>query len=195
MTQYTHVDASTGLFDHGGNSYAYRRFGNAYAVPRVAQLPRHIDQRSRDWTFTPLTPIPAGQATMAGLGYRAMVQQYRDSGGLATGDEVVRLMGEVFDQPVSVLARWIVEREVVCFIWKSEHLLPMFQFEPRSMSLRLPLRTVLSELVPVFDEWELAVWFSQPNSWLQGASPADLIGVDASAVLDAARTDRFIATG
>ncbi len=139
--------------------------------------------------------MPAGRPTLADLGYLAMVQQYRASGGLATGNEVVRLMREICDQPVSVLARWIVQREVVCFIWKSEHLLPMFQFELRSMSLLPHLQAILSELVPVFDEWELALWFAQPNSWLQGAAPVDLIGVDSSAVLDAARADRFVATG
>jgi hypothetical protein len=71
----------------------------------------------------------------------------------------------------------------------------MFQFELRSMSLLPRLQAVLSELVSVFDEWEAALWFAQPNSWLQGAAPVDLIGGDAPAVLHAARADRFIATG
>ena len=63
------------------------------------------------------------------------------------------------------------------------------------MSLLPHLQAILSELVPVFGEWELALWFGQPNSWLQGSAPVDLIDLDASAVLGAARADRFIATG
>lgn len=195
MTGHTQGDTPTRFFDAGGIRHTYRGFGNGYALPHVAQPLRHADQRSEEFAFTPRSQVSAGQPTLAGQEYLAMVRQYRASGGLATGNEVVRLMREIVDQPVSVLARWIVRREVVCFIWKSEHLVPVFQFERRSMSLRPQVSTVLSELVPVFDECELALWFAQPNSWLQGAAPADLISPDAAAVLNAARADRFVATG
>lgn len=195
MTQFRHVDATAGLFGAGGISCPYRRVGNGIVVPPFASPLRQAHQPSEGRSLPQLPPMPTARPTLADLGYLAMVQQYRASGGLATGNEVVGLMRGVFDQPVSVLARWIVQREVVCFAWKSEHLLPMFQFELRSMSLLPHLQAILSELVPVFDEWELALWLAQPNSWLQGAAPMDLIGPDSSAVLGAARADRFIANG
>jgi len=195
MTHYRQVDESARLFDAGEIRNPYRRAGSAnFVFPPTPRL-RQANQRTEDWNSQHFTPMSAGRSSVADLGYLAMVQQYRASGGLATGNEVVRLMREIFDQPVSVLARWIVQREVVCFIWKSEHLLPMFQFELRSMSLLPHLQAVLSELESIFDEWEVALWFAQPNSWLQGAAPVDLIGVDSPAVLHAARADRFIATG
>jgi hypothetical protein len=195
MTQFRHVDANACLFDAGGISCPHRRVGNGIVVSPLASPLHQAHQPSDGRSLAQLPPMPAGRPTLADLGYLAMVQQYRASGGLAAVNQVVGLMREICDQPVSVLARWIVQREVVCFIWKCEHLLPMFQFELRSMSLLPHLQATLSELVPVFDEWELALWFAQPNSWLQGAAPVNLIDLDASAILDAARADRFIATG
>jgi hypothetical protein len=45
------------------------------------------------------------------------------------------------------------------------------------------------------DAWELAQWFSDPNQWLHGARPADLIRSNPFAVIQAARADRFIMAG
>ncbi len=71
----------------------------------------------------------------------------------------------------------------------------MFQFELRDLSVKPGPRRVLAELKPVFDDWGLAVWFVQPNSWLQTMRPLDLLDSDLTGVLEAARTDRFIAAG
>jgi uncharacterized protein (DUF2384 family) len=54
---------------------------------------------------------------------------------------------------------------------------------------------VLAEFSTVFDGWRLAVWFAQPNSWLQDRSPVDLLESDLQAVRNAARADRFVSTG
>ena len=62
-------------------------------------------------------------------------------------------------------------------------------------SLRPPIQRVIAELKGVYDDLELAIWFAQPNSWLAGASPVQVLGNDVPAVLGAARADRFVATG
>ena len=71
--------------------------------------------------------------------------------------------------------------------------IPMFQFELRDLSVRPELRKMLAELRSVFDGWAIAVWFAQPNAWLQGRRPVDPVLPEFPAVLEAARTDRFIA--
>jgi hypothetical protein len=71
----------------------------------------------------------------------------------------------------------------------------MFQFDMSNMSLRRGLPEVVEELSGVFDDWELASWFVQPNCWLHDAAPVDVIADDPAAVLRAARADRFIARG
>jgi hypothetical protein len=124
-----------------------------------------------------------------------MVDAYRRTGGLISGAEVALLLRRYSTQPLSLLARWIVTRRVVSYVWQAEILVPLFQFDRYDMSVRRDTSQVVDELADTFDDWELAAWFAQPNSWLQDAAPVELIDVDQPAVLQAARADRFIARG
>lgn len=119
----------------------------------------------------------------------------RAHGGLVTGDDVARRMGRHCNQPISALARLIVARRVLSLEWRSQLMLPMFQFNESDMSLRAPVHAALDELRCVFDDWELAMWFTQPNCWLQERRPVDLVVSDGEAVAHAARADRFVARG
>lgn len=124
-----------------------------------------------------------------------MALAYGQRGGFVTGDEVAGLMRGHVDQPVSVLARWIVTRQVLGFEWRSQTWIPLFQFNLAEMSVRPDVWHVLRELSSALEDWELAIWFASPNVWLQDAVPLDMIDRDPSAVLHAARTDRFVAMG
>jgi len=126
---------------------------------------------------------------------RAVLDAYGRTGGLASGDEVTFMLRRRTSQPISMLARWIVEQRVVSLGWQGEYLLPMFQFDRSDMALRPPVAAVLDEFDGTFDDWDLATWFALPNSWLADEAPIDVLDVDAGAVLQAARADRFIARG
>jgi hypothetical protein len=52
---------------------------------------------------------------------------------------------------------------------------------------------VVRELRDVYDDEELARWFVGDNEALGGRVPADVVATEPDAVLEAARTDRFIA--
>ena len=125
----------------------------------------------------------------------AMVQVYERTGGLMRSEDVLFLLRRRSSQALSLLARWIVDRRVVAFEWQADRLVPMFQFDLADMSIRPEAAAVLAELAGVFDDWELASWFAEPNAWLQGRTPVDALQADAQAVLDAARADRFVARG
>jgi hypothetical protein len=127
--------------------------------------------------------------------HSAMADAYRRTGGLLSGDQTVLLLRGHAAQPISRLARWIVGRRIVSYVWQAQTLVPLFQFDRADMSLRNDASQVIDELADTFDDWELAEWFAQPNAWLQGAAPVDLIDADLPAVLQAARADRFIARG
>jgi hypothetical protein len=149
-----------------------------------------------------LSPRASGPSTAllrhegAGAQHIAMVDAYRRTGGLVSGAEAALLLRRHSTQPLSLLARWIVTRRMVSYVWQSEILVPLFQFDRDDMSLRRDSSQVVDELVDTFDDWELAAWFARPNSWLQdAAAPVELIDVDQQAVLQAARADRFIARG
>ncbi|MEO8807622.1 MAG: hypothetical protein ABI433_16190 [Burkholderiaceae bacterium] len=120
---------------------------------------------------------------------------FKRSGGVALGDELALFLRSHCDQPVSMLARWIVQRQVVSFVWRSQTLIPMFQFELKQCSVRAGMPETIAELMPAFDDAETVAWFARPNCWLADAAPADVMRVDAPAVLHAARADRFIALG
>lgn len=121
----------------------------------------------------------------------ATVYAYERAGGLMHADEVALRMRRHHDQPLSLLARWIVTRALVVVPWGRDTLVPMFQFDHTTMTPRAALAPVLHELTPVFDDLQLAHWFSAPNTALGGCMPMELLGDDA--VLQAARADRFVA--
>lgn len=125
----------------------------------------------------------------------AMLRSFRETGGLARGDEVAELLAHRGTGDVSRLARWIVSRDVIGFDWRGELWVPLFQFELGGMTLRTGVAQVTQELAPEFDPWALAVWFSTPNAWLSDRSPAEAVGDDVVAVTEAARADRFALAG
>jgi hypothetical protein len=144
----------------------------------------------------------------------AMLNVYRASGGLARAQEVAA-MCRCAGTGLGTLAQQIIERKVVCLEWQSRIWLPLFQFQRPGMTLLPGLGAVLSELVAIYDDWDIANWFSRPNPWLADCTPADaLLGQEctsppdanqsvmhrhrpgvASEVLNAARAERYVAAG
>lgn len=125
----------------------------------------------------------------------AMRAGYRSTGGIARGDDLARLLEDLQRGNVSTLARLIASGEVFGFDWHGSFWIPMFQFDLRDLSVKPAARQVQGELAPVFDGWTMAVWFAQRNSWLDERKPVDLLDTELPAVLQAARADRFIASG
>lgn len=147
------------------------------AKPKAMMLPVHPPQEAEE------------------LALRRVIDVYQRMGGLASGDQVASMLRCEQGQPISTLAKWIVSRKVISLVWKSQLLLPLFQFDRADMSPRAEVLAVAQELSRAFDDWELAAWFASPNSWLCDALPAELVLVDHARVMDAARADRFIALG
>ena len=127
--------------------------------------------------------------------FDAMSHAFRPHGGFAASDDVMRRLRPLSDQPLSMLARWIVSRTVLSVSWRDQSLLPMFQFDLADMSIKPACARVVAELKDVFDDWELALWFAAPNVWLDHAAPVALLADEEFAVLQAARADRFVARG
>ena len=130
-----------------------------------------------------------------GRQFAEMQRAFRDHGGLARVQDLLARFKPADGANLATLARWIVKREVVCFDWQQQTWFPLFQLEARKLLLKPPLRTVLAELSPVFDHWEIANWFARANPWLANSSPVATFATDMPAVLYAARTERFIANG
>ena len=124
-----------------------------------------------------------------------MMRAFARTGGLLHGDEVARMLRRHYSQPLSLLARWVVSREIVHVSADGQILIPLFQFDLSSMTLAAALASVLRELSPVFDEWALGLWFASPSAWLSDRTPAEVLWTEPSLLLEAARADRYVAAG
>jgi hypothetical protein len=139
------------------------------------------------------TPLDATLRRLDDRQYLAMELAYARHGGLVEGNDVARRLRRRSSQPISLLAHWIVERNIVSFHWRGRLLVPDFQFEAPEMMPRPEVARILSELTPFLDDWDVALWFSRPNAWIDDQSPIDVIASNPNAVLQAARADRYIA--
>ena len=130
-----------------------------------------------------------------GLEVGPLPEAFQASGGALIGSELANLLRLSVNQPISLLARWIVSGQVVTFAWQSNLLLPLFQFDFARAVLRDGLGPVLAALSSVQSEPQIALWFASPNSLLAGAKPADALAKNAHAVLAAAQADCTAAGG
>lgn len=126
--------------------------------------------------------------------FDAMLASYMWSGGIARHQEVLIRLEESGKGDRYKLGKLLDSHAVFAFDWRGSLWLPMFQFQQPEMCAKPQSRKILSELAGVFDGWSLAVWYLQQNSWLENRRPIDLLDKYPSAVLIAARGDRFIAT-
>ena len=165
------------------------------AIAARSKTPPIAEQRGVATSLRP-GPVPT---QVADADFSVLCQGYQRSGGLVGADHLAGLMrhgaATMVSQPISQLARWIVSRQVVCVPWRAQTWLPLFQFGDCRACLRPGLAAAIGELGDVFDDWELALWFASSNSSLGGAAPADRLASHPVDVWQAARTDRFIATG
>jgi hypothetical protein len=130
-----------------------------------------------------------------GLCFQALERAYESAGGTLSPEQMVQRLRAWSDQPLSMLAHWIVDREVLLISRHDRTLIPIFQFSGPRCVRRPDVANVIAELRPAFDDWELATWFVTPNTWLDEALPVRLIDTDARRVFEAARVDRYVACG
>lgn len=167
-------------------------------VPSLSQLP------ARQVPPTAIRAIFTQRANaVVPLLWFSTAAAFSGSGGLVSGDdlaELIRRRCEVVGwlpsfQPVSLVARWIVTRAVVSLDCPWGPMFPLFQFDLPTASVVGAMAPLLAELRPVFDDVELALWFVTPNDWLGGTRPVVAMHHSLPKVLQAARADRFVASG
>ncbi|HXD04914.1 MAG TPA: hypothetical protein VN680_02615 [Burkholderiaceae bacterium] len=124
--------------------------------------------------------------------YQQMRQAFGASGGIVTCADMLDSLARFTTQPISRLARWIVDDELLRFQWQGCMLLPLFQFDATGMAPDPSVTPIIRELLSTFREWDACLWFAEPNAWLGDALPVELLRKDARAVLDAARADRCV---
>ncbi len=140
-------------------------------------------------------PILAMTNVLNRQGFEAMIDAYKTRGGTARADDLALLLEDKQKGDFVSVAKRIVSRDIFSFEWQNHYWIPMFQFHPHDLSVKQEVRRVVHELSAVLDNWTLAQWFAQPNVWLKGKRPVELVDSHFSDVLGAARADRLVATG
>lgn len=146
---------------------------------------------------TPKAPMatvrhPALLHATAASEFSRMQTAFLPSGGLVDSEAFTAWLGARMDQPVSRLARWIVAHEVISLPRQSRAMLPIFQFDA-NLAPHPAVSRVIRELYPVLEDWDIGLWFAEPNLWLDGATPVDSIRWRPGDVFEAARGYRYLA--
>jgi hypothetical protein len=128
-------------------------------------------------------------------GFDDMIGAFKAFGGTARADDLALLLQEKRKGDFVSLAKRMVSRDIFSFEWQNHFWVPMFQFDPKDLTVKQEVRRVVHELSSVLDSWTLALWFTEPNAWLKGKRPVEMLDRYFSDVLAAARADRFVATG
>ena len=155
----------------------------------IAASPARLSQKP---VAAPLTPK---DDVGSNFQFITIATAYARHGGVLRADEVAEQMRSQWDQPVSILANWIVSRALITIDWHDDILIPMFQIESHSRGLRPGCREVIAELKDVMDSWEMARWFVTSDPWLGGQAPVDMLASSWQEVFHAARAARFITRG
>lgn len=127
--------------------------------------------------------------------FMGMLEAFRGTGGLARKEEVEAHFKAHNGPNADMLELWIFRRRVICFNWQSQAWLPWFQFNSFTLEPHAQLQALFEELADVYEPLEMADWFAQPNPWLADRAPVDTLLNDLTAVMHAARADRYIANG
>ena len=154
------------------------------------------------WLSAPSSPaLRTFPAPYASEDREAQVQQdqrfirlldlYRSTGGLVRAEELVTLLQRRGALALAALPGWVLGGEVICFEWHDTTWLPLFQFDAMGRVAAPQLGPVLAELNCIYDPWDTANWFVQPQLWLDLRRPVDLLASDPLAVLNAARAERL----
>ncbi len=122
----------------------------------------------------------------------AFMNAYVSHGGLATSSEIVHPLRSFWCQPLSMVATWIVHRRVLSLPWRSQLLLPLFQFVRPRMTLLPEVSALVSKLGDCMEDESVASWLVTPNAWLRSELPIDVVLSDPEVGIEGADHDRLV---
>jgi hypothetical protein len=110
--------------------------------------------------------------------------------GALRSSEIADLAGSRAANRAALANRWRTENRIVGVTWRDELVYPGFQFTSDGRPLpamQAALAALRSD--PHTTDWQTALWFSTPTSWLGGKRPIDLLNAVPDLVTEAARRE------
>ncbi len=132
------------------------------------------------------TPAAVLQARRNAEARGALLEEF----GALRSQEVADLAGSRASNRAALANRWRTEDRVLAVPLRDELLYPGFQFNADGRpdpAIGRALEWLRSD--PHTTDWQAALWFATPTSWLGGRRPVDLLGEGADAVVEAARRE------
>ncbi|HEX3552850.1 MAG TPA: phasin family protein [Thermoanaerobaculia bacterium] len=146
----------------------------AYAdvLERLAQQHRTVE-RMID-AMLPEAPLPTPPAVLqARRNAAARADLLREFSAFSSA-EVAEMAGSKAQNKAALANRWKQEGRVFSVPHRGSTFFPGYQFDSKGQPIPVISR-VLATLGRRSREWELALWFTSANGWLDGRRPVDLL--------------------
>ena len=124
------------------------------------------------------------QARRNALAREALFQEF----GAFTSAEVAGLAGSKASNKAALANRWKQEGRIFSVTHHGTTYYPGFQFDAEGRPLPV-IAEVMRRLGAKSGEWELALWFTAANGWLDGGRPVDLLESGPEEVAQAAERE------
>jgi hypothetical protein len=136
-----------------------------------------------DALLPPIATLSEAGVTQLRWNAVAREEALREFGAL-TAAEIAEQRGAQTTNPHVTVSRWISGGRAFAVETPAGRRIPAFQL--RDGAPRPVIARVLSALAGSLEGWELLLWFTASNGWLDGARPVDLLDEDPDAVVVAA---------
>ncbi len=107
--------------------------------------------------------------------------------GVLTSTELAERAGSRATNAAATANRWRTQGKVFAVTWDGANVYPGFQLDEEGRT-----RPVIAQVIDAAGDrlqgWDLALWFTSTNAWLDGARPVDLLDESPGDVLDAVRS-------
>lgn len=147
----------------------------------VAERPSADDKPRAPRTAPTAEPLIKTSEELPDTVFLALLCAFRASGGMAREPDLLERQPRL--------------QAALRVRWDGSDWLPLFQLMPSTLAERPEVLRVIDELRPALDLGAVIAWFAEPNAWLKGERPVDMLDENLEAVLAAARGDRFVAAG
>ncbi len=132
------------------------------------------------------TPAAVLQARRNAEARSALLNEF----GALRSHEVADLAESRASNRAALANRWRAENRLVAVPVRDELLYPGFQFNAEGKPKPVIGATIdWLRSDPHITDWQIALWFATPTSWLGSRRPVDVLDEDPDAVIDAARRE------
>lgn len=132
-----------------------------------------------------LTSVPIMQSDMQA---RA-ITRIMESGDLLTAQKMANVADRSITNPIACISEWEEQGLIFSIQFQGEDYYPSFVLDPLHQFLPRPELKPILAILGDRSGWDLAFWFSSPNSYLSGRHPKELLATELENVLFAARME------